>query len=98
MMRVIRWILGGLGVIVALVLFLDTFGGYLMDGPLGPIPGGEMSGPVVTDADPDGNAGQASGNHDTPQVTRLAGYERTRNGYASARSGEFIQGGESTVA
>src|SRR5262249_10261029 len=48
MMRIVRWILGVLVALVAVVLFLDTFGGYFLDGPLGPIPGGKLSGPVST--------------------------------------------------
>lgn len=52
MKKVLKWI--GLTVVtLALVVFLlDSFGGYFMDGPLGPIPGGRMSGPVVDPAEP----------------------------------------------
>jgi hypothetical protein len=42
MMRIVRWVLGvavgAVVTIVAVVLLLDTFGGFLFDGPLGPIP------------------------------------------------------------
>ena len=52
MKKVAKWI--GLGVVAfaLLVFLLDSFGGYFMDGPLGPIPGGYMSGPVVDPAEP----------------------------------------------
>ena len=52
-MRILRWLLGGLVVVVAVVLVLDTFGGYLFDGPLGPIPGGAFTGPVDPNPGPD---------------------------------------------
>jgi hypothetical protein len=37
-MRILRWILGVVLAVVVVVLLLDTFGGFLFDGPLGPIP------------------------------------------------------------
>src|SRR6266581_4596190 len=52
-MRILRWILGGVGTLIAVVLVLDTFGGFLFDGPLGPIPGGALSGTVNPDPHPD---------------------------------------------
>ena len=52
-MRVVRWVLGVLATLVLVVLLLDTFGGYLFDGPLGPIPGGAFVGPVDPNARPD---------------------------------------------
>ena len=52
MRRLLRWIGLGAGAVVLLALLLDTFGGHFMDGPLGPIPGGRMSGPVVDAAIP----------------------------------------------
>jgi hypothetical protein len=51
-MRVVRWIIGVIGSAVLLVVLLDTFGGYLFDGPLGPIPGGAFVGPVDPNRDP----------------------------------------------
>ena len=57
MMRIVRWVLGvavgAVVTIVAVVLLLDTFGGFLFDGPLGPIPGGAFKGPVNSDLHPD---------------------------------------------
>ena len=50
-MKVIRLVGRGLAVVVVAVLLLDTFGGYLMEGPLGPIPGGAFKGDVSTDPD-----------------------------------------------
>jgi hypothetical protein len=52
-MRVLKWIVAALAVVVAVVLLLDTFGGYLFDGPLGPIPGGAFKGPVDANSNPD---------------------------------------------
>src|SRR5882724_1908177 len=52
-MRALRLVLGGLATVVAVVLLLDTFGGYLFDGPLGPIPGGAFTGPVDPSPTPD---------------------------------------------
>jgi len=52
-MRIVRWILGVLASIIIVVLLLDTFGGYVFDGPLGPIPGGAFEGPVDPDPNPD---------------------------------------------
>lgn len=53
MMRALRWI--GLVIVglVAIVLLLDTFGGMLFDGPLGPIPGGRLSGAADPHPNPD---------------------------------------------
>jgi hypothetical protein len=45
-MRILRWLLRGLLAVVVVVLALDTFGGYLFDGPIGPIPGGAFQGTV----------------------------------------------------
>lgn len=45
-MRILRWLLGIVVAVVFAVVLLDTFGGYLFDGPLGPIPGGAFVGPV----------------------------------------------------
>jgi hypothetical protein len=52
-MRFLKWLGAAVGAIVLTVLFLDTFGGYLFDGPLGPIPGGALSGPVNSTENPD---------------------------------------------
>jgi hypothetical protein len=52
-MRVLRWIGAGLAAVIVIVLFLDTFGGWLFDGPLGPIPGGAFTGTVNPDPNPD---------------------------------------------
>ena len=51
--KILKWIGAGLGAIVVAVLLLDTFGGYLFDGPLGPIPGGALRGPVNPEKNPD---------------------------------------------
>ena len=52
MKKVLKWIGLALLAFALFVFLLDAFGGYLMDGPLGPIPGGRMSGPVVDPAEP----------------------------------------------
>lgn len=52
-MKILGWVARVLAVVVVAVLLLDTFGGMLLDGPLGPIPGGRMSGPVSGDPHPD---------------------------------------------
>lgn len=52
-MRFLKWLAAAVGAIVLTVLLLDTFGGYLFDGPLGPIPGGALSGPVNSTENPD---------------------------------------------
>jgi hypothetical protein len=52
-MRIVKWIAVVIASLVGVVLLLDTFGGYLFDGPLGPIPGGRLSGPINQDAQPD---------------------------------------------
>ena len=52
MKKVLKWVGLGLAALVLIVVLLDAFGGYFMDGPLGPIPGGRMSGPVVDAAEP----------------------------------------------
>lgn len=50
--RILKWIAAAVGAVVVLVLLLDTFGGYLFDGPLGPIPGGAFKGPVNPEQNP----------------------------------------------
>lgn len=52
-MRILKWLGAAVGTLILTVLFLDTFGGYLFDGPLGPIPGGALSGPVNATESPD---------------------------------------------
>ena len=52
MKKVLKWIGLALITIVVGVFLLDSFGGYFMDGPLGPIPGGHMSDPVVDATEP----------------------------------------------
>ena len=52
MKKVLKWIGIALITLVLGVFLLDSFGGYFMDGPLGPIPGGRMSGPVVDSDQP----------------------------------------------
>ncbi len=52
-MRILRWVGGSLGALVAVVLLLDTFGGYFLDGPIGPIPGGRLQGAVTSESNPD---------------------------------------------
>jgi hypothetical protein len=52
-MRIVRWIIGIAVTMIAVVLLLDTFGGYLFDGPLGPIPGGRLEGAVNPQPNPD---------------------------------------------
>lgn len=52
MKKVLKWIGLALITLVLGVFLLDSFGGYFMDGPLGPIPGGPMSGPVVDATEP----------------------------------------------
>jgi hypothetical protein len=51
--RVLKWIGAAVAALIAVVLLLDTFGGYVFDGPLGPIPGGALSGPVSAEENPD---------------------------------------------
>ena len=51
--RILKWVAAVLGALVAVVLLLDTFGGYLFNGPLGPIPGGAFRGAVNPEANPD---------------------------------------------
>jgi len=51
-MRVLKWVGAALAAVVLLWLGLDTFGGRLLDGPLGPIPGGAFVGPVSAEAAP----------------------------------------------
>ena len=48
-MRILRWVLGAVVTVIVVWLLLDTFGGFLFDGPLGPIPGGAFTGPVNPD-------------------------------------------------
>src|SRR6185369_2726678 len=52
-MKILKWLAALVGALVLGVLLLDTFGGYLFDGPLGPIPGGALSGPVNPEQHPD---------------------------------------------
>jgi hypothetical protein len=52
-MRVLRWIAGVLGAAIVALLLLDTFGGFVFDGPLGPIPGGAFHGVVNPEPHPD---------------------------------------------
>lgn len=52
-MRILRWILSGVVALVLAVALLDAFGGYLFDGPLGPIPGGALVGPVNSNPNPE---------------------------------------------
>jgi hypothetical protein len=52
-MRFLKWLGAAVGAILLTILLLDTFGGYLFDGPLGPIPGGAFSGPVNSTEKPD---------------------------------------------
>jgi hypothetical protein len=53
MRRMLGWIAAVVGAVFAVVLLLDTFGGYLFDGPLGPIPGGAFQGSVTPEPNPD---------------------------------------------
>jgi len=52
-MRALIWLARGLAIAVVVLLLLDSFGGMLFDGPLGPIPGGALSGPINPDPHPD---------------------------------------------
>ena len=52
-MRIVKWIGAAIVTVAVVLLLLDTFGGYLFDGPLGPIPGGRLSGPTNRDKNPD---------------------------------------------
>lgn len=52
-MRVLRWFGIAVAALVSVVLIMDTFGGYLFDGPVGPIPGGAFRGAAVDDPNPD---------------------------------------------
>ena len=51
-MRILKWIGIVVGSLIAIVFLLDTFGGYLFDGPLGPIPGGAFRGAVNPESRP----------------------------------------------
>jgi hypothetical protein len=52
-MKVLKW-LGAIVVsLVVGILLMDTFGGYLFDGPIGPIPGGAFQGSVSAELNPD---------------------------------------------
>ncbi len=53
MKKIAQWVLGVVGVLILTFVLLDTLGGFFLDGPLGPIPGGALQGPVNGDADPD---------------------------------------------
>ena len=48
-MRVLKWFAAGLVVALGLVVLLYNVGGYLFEGPWGPIPGGALAGPVTDD-------------------------------------------------
>ncbi len=52
-MKILSRIGVAVALVVVLVLLLDTFGGYFLDGPLGPIPGGPLQGQVESTARPD---------------------------------------------
>ena len=52
-MRILKWVTAAIGTVVVVVLLLDTFGGYLFDGPLGPIPGGAFEGQTNPERNPD---------------------------------------------
>jgi hypothetical protein len=52
-MRILRWLAAGVLALIAVVALLDTFGGWLFDGPLGPIPGGAFRGAVDATQNPD---------------------------------------------
>jgi hypothetical protein len=52
-MRILKWVTAAIGTVVVVVVLLDTFGGYLFDGPLGPIPGGAFEGPTNSERNPD---------------------------------------------
>lgn len=52
-MRILRWLATGILAVIVVVALLDTFGGWLFDGPLGPIPGGAFQGPVAATQNPD---------------------------------------------
>lgn len=52
MKKVLKWIGLTVAGLILVVFLLDSLGGYFLDGPLGPIPGGHMSGPVVDPAEP----------------------------------------------
>ena len=45
--KILKGLVLTIAAVAAVILCLDSFGGYFLDGPLGPIPGGQMSGPVV---------------------------------------------------
>lgn len=52
-MRILKWVSAAIGAVVVVLLLLDTFGGYLFDGPLGPIPGGAFEGLTNPERNPD---------------------------------------------
>ena len=52
-MRIFKWVTAAIGTVVVVVLMLDTFGGSVFDGPLGPIPGGAFEGPTDPEKTPD---------------------------------------------
>jgi hypothetical protein len=52
-MRMLRLVAGAVVAAIAVVVILDTFGGWLFDGPLGPIPGGAFRGSVDPTRNPD---------------------------------------------
>ena len=50
--KILKGLVLTIAAVAVVILCLDSFGGYFLDGPLGPIPGGQMSGPVVDAAWP----------------------------------------------
>ncbi len=40
--QILRWLLSGVATVIVVALLPDTFGGYIFDGPLEPIPGGAL--------------------------------------------------------
>lgn len=52
-MKILKWIGIVIVGLIAIVLFLDTFGGKFLDGPIGPIRGGAFVGSVNPETNPD---------------------------------------------